>query len=63
MSAADMMETPAHRPPPKEAWHWSDTLTSDYWNPPENGAQYRRQRAFAVLLAFIAASLLTSADS
>jgi hypothetical protein len=42
-------------------WHWCDTLTTDYWNPPTSESQHARQRILAVIVAFILAAILAQA--
>jgi hypothetical protein len=42
-------------------WHWCDSLTTNYWNPPASESHHARQRIFAVIVAFILAAVLTHA--
>ena len=43
--------------------HWSDTLTTDYCNPPTNGSQHARQLVLAVALGLVLAVLLGQVGS
>jgi hypothetical protein len=44
-----------------DSWHWCDSLTTDYWNPPTSESQHARQRILAVIVAFILAAILAQA--
>ena len=44
-----------------DPWHWCDSLTTDYWNPPTSESQHTRQCIFAVIVAFILAVILAQA--
>jgi hypothetical protein len=44
-----------------DPWHWCDSLTTDYWNPPTTESQHLRQRILAAIVAFILAAILIQA--
>jgi hypothetical protein len=44
-----------------DPWHWRESLTTDYWNPPTSESQHARQRILAVVVAFILAAILAQA--
>ena len=44
-----------------DPWHWCDSVTTDYWNPPTSESQHARQRILAVIVAFILAVILAQA--
>jgi hypothetical protein len=51
---------PCHRGA-ADPWHWCDSLTTYYWNPPTTESQHLRQRILAAIVAFILAAILVQA--